>query len=100
MESLLRIAVVGCIKDAGSQLRKWVAVLDEMATVEAQITADVRSQLPAHALIITEVTLELSLAITQAYARAFDRLVEYGVANGLSSAAPELLTVAHYKGLV
>lgn len=100
MESTLRIAVVGCIRDAGLQLRKWVSVLDEIASVQALMTPEVERALPPTGRLITDTTLELALSITQAYARAFDRFVEYGMANGLSSTAPELLAVAQYKGLI
>lgn len=100
METILRMAVMGCMRDAGLQLRKWVSVLDEIASVQSAMTPDVERVLPAHARIITDTTLELALAITQAYARAFDRFVEYGVREGLSTVAPELLAVAQYKGLI
>lgn len=100
METLLRLAVVGCIKDSGAQLKKWIGVLDEIAAVQGVMTPEIEAALPEHARIITDTTLELALAITQAYARAFDRFIEYGVRAGLADDAPTIGAVVAYKGLI
>lgn len=97
MEPSLRDLLGWCITDAGQRLKKWIGVLDGLA--EAQVIAPP----PAHeksALVITDTTLELTLAITAAYARAFHSLVEHAIACGLPSVQSELALVNSYKDVV
>lgn len=96
-EALLRAAFVGFLKEMGGELRNWVRALDDIAG--GVVDTDAECMHP-HARVLRDVTRELALSCAQAYAKAFNSLVEYGIAAGLSSVAAELQAVAKYKDLI
>jgi len=89
-----------CITDSGQRLKRWIGVLDELAA--AQVVADkgLADGVSSGGYEIHSITLELALTVTHAYARAFNRLIDYAIVLDMPGVRAQLQAVARYKDIV
>ncbi len=97
----MRAVVTMCIADSGQRLKRWIGVLDDLANAQVMAEATGRPNGPLDGPYeIHQITLELALSVTQAYARAFNRLIDYAIESGFPGIQPELQSVAKYKDII
>lgn len=99
MDATLRGVIAACIADTGQRLKSWIATLDELASMQV-ITKRISQPAYSPDYPIHHITLELALAVSQAYAQAFSQLIDYAILMELPGVSAELQAVAKYKDVV
>jgi len=83
MDAAMSRVLAACIVETGHKLKEWIAVLDTLAQAHAEMCPAAERHQTATARVMTQTTLDLALALSQAYARVFNALVQHAIDEGM-----------------
>jgi hypothetical protein len=99
MDTTVRALLAVSIADSGQRLKCWIGVLDELALAEV-IASKLGERGQIGGYQIHAITLELALSVAQAYAKAFNRLIEFAILIEMPGIQPQLNAVARYRDII